>query len=198
VDGLNAVAYQLLRSRQDVSGAQSGSGFAEAIQKMAQLAEQQRGLNGQAGGLLPLMAGGGDAIMQQLRALAQQQRALADQLERLRQGSGAAGPLAEEARELARRLEAGQLDQPTVQRQERLFRHLLDAGRTLHGDEPDEQKERQSTTAKDDSVHVPPALKPGGDGAKYPYPTWDVLKNLTPEERRIVLDYFRRLNETRH
>jgi hypothetical protein len=195
VDGLNSVAYALLRSRQDVSGAQSGSGFAEAVERMAQLAQQQRGLNGQSGGLLPLMAGGGDAVLQQLRALAQQQRAMADELDRLRQSSGAAGPLADEARELARRLEAGQLDQPTVERQERLFRHLLDAGRTLHGDEPDEQKERQSTTAKDDSVHVPPALRPGGDGARYPYPSWDVLKQLSPEERRLILDYFRRLND---
>jgi hypothetical protein len=196
VDGLNAVAYALLRSRQDVSGSQSGSGFAEAVERMAQLAQQQQGLNGQAGGLLPLMQGGGDAVLQQLRALAQRQRALADELDRLRQGSGAAGPLAEEARELARRLEAGQLDQPTVERQERLFRRLLDAGRTLRGDEPDEQQERQSVTAGADSVHVPPALQKGGEAPRYPYPSWDVLRQLSPEDRRLILDYFRRLNET--
>ena len=37
----------------------------------------------------------------------------------------------------------------------RLFRRMLDAGRTLQGKEEDERKERQSTTATDDSVHLP-------------------------------------------
>src|SRR5207253_1427682 len=89
------------------------------------------------------------AAREQLRAIAARQRALAQQLERLQAegGSAAAGALAQEARELARQLDAGRLDHQTIQRQERLYRRLLDAGRTLSGSEPDESKERTSRPA---------------------------------------------------
>jgi hypothetical protein len=155
-------------------------------------------LNGDAQGLLPMMMGGGQAVLQQLRALAARQRQLAEQLERMQAegSSSAAGPLAAEARELARQLENGRLDPRTIQRQERLYRRLLDAGRTLSGQEPDDQKERVSRAATGDSVRVPGTLAPGATGApqRVRYPTWEELARLTPEQRRIVLEYFRLLN----
>ena len=84
-----------------------------------------------------------------------------------------------------------------VERQERLFRRMLDAGRTLQGREEDQQKERQSTAATDDSVHLPPALRARltGDDDRLRVPTWEELQQLSPEERRLVVDYFRRLSE---
>src|SRR5262249_53452351 len=45
LDALNVTAYALAQSRAEVAGAQSGSGFQEAIERMAQLAGQQQGLN---------------------------------------------------------------------------------------------------------------------------------------------------------
>ena len=51
VDALNAAAHQLLRARGDVSGSESGSGLAEAMERMAQLAQQQGGLGQQGAGL---------------------------------------------------------------------------------------------------------------------------------------------------
>ncbi len=201
LDALNATAHALVRTAQQVAGAQSGTGFQEALEALARMAQQQQGMNGDAQGLLPLMGLGGDAIMQRLRDLAARQRALAEQLERLQAGgdASAAGALAQEARELARQLEAGRLDARTVARQERLYRKLLDAGRSLAGEEPDEQKERISRSASGDSVHIPAALTPGatGTGPRVRYPTWDELTGLTPEQRRMVLEYFRRLNETK-
>ena len=198
VDALNATALALARSRSQVSGAQSGSGFAEAVEQLARLARDQQGLNGQAQGLLPLIGPSGQAVLEQLRALAARQRALAEQLERLKaEGtSPAAAALAQEARELARQLEAGRLDQLTIRRQQQLYRRLLDAGRTLQGEEPDEKQERVSRAATGDSVHIPEVLKPGATGAgpKLRYPTWEELGGLTPEQRRLVLEYFRRLN----
>jgi len=165
------------------------------------MAKEQQGMNGDAQGLLPMMAPGGQAMMQRLRELAARQRALADQLERLQAdgNAGAAGALAQEARELARQLEAGRLDQRTVERQERLYRKLLDAGRSLSGDEPDENKNRVSRSATGDSVHIPGVLLPGatGSGPRLRYPTWGELSGLTPEQRRLVLEYFRRLNESK-
>src|SRR5207247_646407 len=174
VDALNATAYALAKSRNDVQGGQSGSGFAEMMEQLAHLAQQQGGLNGEVQGLLSFAAATGGEVMDQLRALAAQQRALAEDLERLH-GEGAsqaAGTLAQEARDLARQLEAGRLDAQTIQRQERLYRRLLDAGRTLTGPEPDEQRERASRPASSDSVHVPALLAPGatGAGARVRYP----------------------------
>ena len=199
LDALNATAHALVRTAERVAGAQSGSGFQEAVEQLARMAQQQQGMNGDAQGMLPMMGMGGDAVMQRLRDLANRQRQLAEQLERLQAGgdAGAAGALAQEARELARQLEAGRLDRRTVERQERLYRKLLDAGRTLSGEEPDEQKERTSRSAVGDSVHIPATLLPGatGSGPKVRYPTWDELTGLTPEQRRMVLEYFRRLNE---
>jgi hypothetical protein len=163
---------------------------------MAQLAKQQGGLGREGAGLLPLA--GSSAVREQLQRIAARQRALAQELERLRgQGDMAgAGQLAEEARELARRLEAGRLDRSIVERQERLFRRMLDAGRTLQGREEDQKKERQSMTATEDSVRLPPALraKLQGDDERLRVPGWEELQRLSPEERRLVVDYFRRLS----
>jgi hypothetical protein len=196
VDDLNSAAHQLLRAREDVSGSQSGSGLEEALERMAQLAKQQGGLGREGAGLLPMV--GSSAVREQLQRIAARQRALAQELERLRgQGDLAgAGQLAEEAKELARRLEAGRLDRSVVERQERLFRRMLDAGRTLQGREEDQKKERQSVTATEDSVRLPPALraKLQGDDERLRVPGWEELQQLSPEERRLVVDYFRRLS----
>jgi hypothetical protein len=201
VDALNATALALARSRSQVAAGKSGSGFAEAVEQLARLARDQQGLNGLAQGLFPLMGVSGAAMLQRLQALAARQRALAEQLERLQAGgaSAAAGPLAQEAKELARQLEAGRLDQQTIERQQRLYRRLLDAGRTLSNDEPDQTRERVSRSSTGDSVHVPELLKPGATGAgpRLRYPSWEELQGLTPEQRRLVLEYFRRLNEPR-
>jgi hypothetical protein len=197
VDELNAAAHQLLRALDDVSGSQSGSGLAEALERLAQLAKQQGGLGRQGSGLLPMLGSG--AIREQLQRLAARQRALAQELEKLRgQGSlPGAGQMADEAKELSRRLEAGRLDRQVVERQERLFRRMLDAGRTLQGREEDQKKERQSTTAAEDSVHLPPALRARllGEDQRLRVPTWEELQQLSPEERRLVVDYFRRLSQ---
>jgi hypothetical protein len=76
---------------------------------------------------------------------------------------------------------------------------MLDAGRTLQGREEDEKKERQSTTATGDSILLPPALRARleDDSRRLRVPTWEELQRLSPEERRLVVDYFRRLSEHR-
>jgi hypothetical protein len=89
VDALNAAAYQLVRARGDVQGAGSGSGLAEALERMAQLAQQQGGLGQQGAGMLP-MAGSG-AIREQLRQLGEKQRALAEELQKLHAGGNLPG-----------------------------------------------------------------------------------------------------------
>jgi hypothetical protein len=197
VDALNAAAYQMSRARGEVSGSGSGSGLAEAMARMNQMAQQQGQLSQQGAQMLPMMGNG--SMQEQIRRLSEQQRALAEQLERLRaetQSEGT-GELAGEARDLARQLEAGRIDKRTVERQERLFRRMLDAGRTLQGEERDDQKERQSTTGNQEEVRLPPALRAQleDDGRRVHLPTWEQLQGLSPEDRRMVLEYFRRLTE---
>ena len=196
LDALNAVIYSLLRSRGDVAGAQSGSGLQEAIEQMARLANQQGGLNSKTGGLLPLVPQGGEQLLGELRDIARRERALAAELERLKAESGmpGAGQLAEDAKNIARELEAGRLNRETILRQEQLFRRLLDAGRTLRGDE-EESEERVSETADPLNVRLPAATGVPERAARFPYPGWEELRTLSPEVRRLILDYFRRLNQ---
>jgi hypothetical protein len=199
LDGLNALASQLVRARSDVQGAESGSGLQEAMERMVQLAQQQGAMAGQSGAMLPMMGAGGDLLLQELRSLAAQQRQLQGELERLEaQGDLAgAGQLADEAAEIARRLEQGVLDRDVVERQERLFRRLLDQGRTLRGEEEDDEKERKSETGDQTRVFVPAGRPPADRGPRYRYPSWEDLRHLSPADRRLILDYFRRLNERR-
>ena len=109
---------------------------------------------------------------------------------------GATEELAEEALAIAEQLATGQLDRETLERQEQLFKRMLDAGRSLRSDDEDEQKDRESETADPENVQVPENLDPAvrGRGLRYPYPTWDQLRGFSPEQRRVILDYFRRLN----
>lgn len=199
LDALNASVYAMLRSREDVASAESGAGLSEALERMAQLAEQQGAMNGEASGMLPLMDAGGAELMQQLQALAAEQRALAEALDRMRAEGDieSAGELARQAEELARDLARGALDQDVVDRQEQLYRRLLDAGRSLESDEEDRRKERVSETARAGDVRVPDAGERSAGASRYPYPAWEELRSLSPEERRLVLEYFRRLNSVR-
>ncbi len=194
---LSSVAFQIMQSGDEVAGSQSGSGLAEALQKLAEMAGRQGALNDQLAGLIPVLGQGapGEMVLQQLRAIAARQRALANELERLG-GMGLPGrpeQLAPEARRLADRLESGQLDRATLERQQQLFRRMLDAGRTLRNDR-DSDPERRSETARQQFGRVPAGTVPVEAVLRYPLPTWEQLKGLTATERSMVLDYFKRIN----
>lgn len=192
VDALNAAAYLLLRNRDEVAGSKSGSGLAEAMAKMRELAGQQGSLGEASAGILPLPGGGSAA---EIRALGGRERAIAEQLERMRaegQVPGA-GELAAEAKALAQKLEGGALDRATVERQQKLFHRMLDAGRTLQGNEDDPDRPRVSQTAIGDTTLIPPPLPSGALGTTPRMPPWSDLQQYSPEERRLVADYFRRL-----
>jgi hypothetical protein len=192
---LSQAAYLMMRNRNDVAGSQSGSGLAEAMERMAGLAGQQGALNDELGGMLPMLGNGDQAILMRLREIASRQRGLANELERLGEAGmpGRPDELAEEARTLADRLDQNRLDRGTLERQQRLFRRMLDAGRTLRNNDEPEDPERQSTTANDAPGRLPGDAA-SGSALRYPPPPWSVLRELSPAERALVLDYFRRLN----
>jgi hypothetical protein len=95
-------------------------------------------------------------------------------------------------------MEAGRLNRQTIERQERLFRRMLDAGRTLQGEDQDERQERQSETARTNELKLPTGARvPLSDERAARMPTWEELRTLAPEERRRAVEYFRRLGESR-
>ena len=195
---LNRAAAALVKDREQVGQAQSASGFAEMLERMREMAKQQGSLNAQAQGLLPMpgqrMGAQGQA---QARGIAEQQRNLADRLDDAgkNSSSGRASELAQEMRQIAEALDAGRVDQTLVERQQRLFRRLLDAGLTLEKEERDDRGNRESRSATGaEGTFTPPADVRSRPTARYREPTWSELRGLTAEERRAVLEYFKRIN----
>jgi len=198
---LRQAASALARDRERVDGAQSGSGVPEMIAELQKLAQQQGEVNAQMASLFPTPGQGraspDAAALDKARVLARQQRAVARALDEVQDldATGKTRELAREARTLAQVLEAGAVDPATLDRQQRLFRKMLDAGRLLQQEERDEQGPRESKPGDRVSPFAPPdASVRGRDALRYHAPTWDELRNLAPEERRAVLEYFRRLN----
>lgn len=195
---LNRAAAALVKDREQVNQSQSASGFAEMLERMREMAKQQGSLNAQAQGLLPMPGQRMNAQGQsQARGIAEQQRNLADRLDDAGKSSssGRASELAREMRQIAEALDAGRVDQTLVERQQRLFRRLLDAGLTLEKEERDDRGERESRSATGaEGTFTPPADVRSRPTARYREPTWSELRGLTAEERRAVLEYFKRIN----
>jgi len=129
--------------------------------------------------------------------LARQQRTIANQLDELSDAAGGdrAGELAKEARQLAEALEQTRIDAATTARQQQLFRRLLDAGRSLEKEEREENDKREAKSAKGDERFDPgQAAVRGRAATKFTEPTWDDLRGLSADERRAILEYFKRIN----
>lgn len=193
VDALTLAGFSMLRARERVSGSQSGSGMQEALEELQQAIAAQAKAAGESG---ERPGGGGSTIEQMLRMAAQQQ-AVATQLNRLRVRGDipGAGMLADEAAELARQLEAGNLDPEILRRQQKLYQRMLDAGRRLQGEEADDEVERKAVTAGQQPARTPASLDPAvlKSTNLLELLRWDILQKLPSAERRRVMDYFQRL-----
>jgi hypothetical protein len=197
-DALNRAAASLARDREKANTSSSATGFAEMLQQLQDMAKKQNSINSQAQGLLPGMGQQMSSQMQATaRALAREQRQVANQLDEMGEGVGGdrAAQMAMEAKQLAEALEGGRLDATTVARQQQLFRRLLDAGRSLQKDEREDTNKREATSAKGGNEFKPDnANATGRAAAKFREPTWEELRGLTADERRAILEYFKRIN----
>jgi hypothetical protein len=197
-DALNRAAASLARDREKANTSSSATGFAEMLQQMQEMARKQGSINAQAQGLMPGMGQPMSSQMQATaRALAREQRQLSQQLDELGESAGGdrAAQLAKEAKQLADALEGGRLDATTVARQQQLFRRLLDAGRSLQKDEREDTNKREATSAKGGNEFKPDnANATGRAGTKFREPSWDELRGLSADERRAILEYFKRIN----
>ncbi len=193
---LNEAATKLMADRQRAANGSSASGFSEMIEKMRQLAKEQGSLNGQSASLMP-GAGGqpGGAGSEQARTLARSQRGLAQRTEDAGAGEAHAEAMAKEMRDIAAQLETGRIDASLLDRQQKLFHRLLDAGLSLQKDEREDTGKRESESATNAEAVAPTNTNATGRAAlKYPEPTWNELRGLSAEERQSVMEYFKRIN----
>lgn len=197
-DALNRAASSLARDREKANTSSSATGFAEMLQQLQEMAKKQGSINAQAQGLMPGMGQPMSSQMQATsRALAREQRQVAQQLDELGEAVGGdrAAQLAKEAKALAEALEGGRLDASTVARQQQLFRRLLDAGHSLEKDERDDTSKREAKSAKGGNELKPDNTNASGRAAaKFREPTWEELRGLSADERRAILEYFKRIN----
>ena len=193
------LALELLKNGQQIEQSEQGTGLQQALEQLQELAKQQGGLNGKSNSLLPMNLSQ-QVMSQQLSQLAREQRDIAQKLGGMNKGGarddllGRLDELVKEADQVARDLEGGRLNSQTVQRQERLFHKLLDAGRTMERDEVSEEREAQA--ARPLPAAVIRALKPGlfDHADKFTPPTPEQLRDLPPAYRKLILEYFERLN----
>jgi hypothetical protein len=202
-ESLNRAAAALVRDRERVNAAKSASGFEEMIQQMQELAKQQGQLNAQSQGLMGMPSSqggpGGEQGREAARRLARQQRALGEALDEAAEmsdaGAARAKQMADEARRIAAALEGGQIDQATLARQERLFRRMLDAGKSLEKEEREDTDRREARAAEGGDPFAPSGGDARGASAtRFREPSWEELRGLSPEERSAVIEYFRRIN----
>jgi hypothetical protein len=197
-DALNRAAASLARDREKANTASSATGFSEMMQELQDAAKKQGSINAQAGGMLPLPGQGMSAQQQATaRALAREQRQVAQQLDDVGDAVGGdrAAELAREAKQLADAMDGGRIDASTLARQQQLFRRLLDAGKSLQKDDREDTGKREATSAKPGNELLPTNTSATGRAAvKFREPTWDELRGLSADERRAILEYFKRIN----
>ncbi|MGH7445632.1 MAG: hypothetical protein ACREKM_12175 [Longimicrobiales bacterium] len=200
VDALNRLALALLNNAQQIQQQESGTGLQQAMQQLAELAKQQGSLNGQSNSLLPMNLSP-SAMASELQRLAAQQRNIAQQLDGVSKNVGGRedvlgnlDALAAEAERIAREMEGGRLPPETRARQERLFHRLLDAGRSLERDEQTDERVAERPGQFDPSTGAPLDADLLDDGMRYRVPTPAELRALPPAYRRLILEYFERLN----
>ena len=199
VDAMNDLALSLVRNAQQVARSEAGTGLEQALQQLAQAASQQGRINNEAGALSPQDMSAA-VLSRQARRLSERQQDIAGQLEgasRTLGGSedvlGDVDAMAEEAEQLARELAGGRLDRTVLERQERLFHRMLDAGRSLERDEVGDERTAETAGAFDrvDPRALDPALT---RRPRYAPPPAELLQRLSPGYRRLILEYIDRIN----
>jgi hypothetical protein len=165
---LNESVVLLRESLDNLSNASMPSSFAEAMQKMMGLSEQQAQLNqaGQQAMAEAQAQGPGKpqpGLDGQIRRLAAEQgrlyQALEDLQRSMRGHKGAQGQIEaikEEMREVLGDLQQRRLNQRTLQKQERIFQRMLDASRSIHS--RGFKDEREARGGQDQPYAGPPGL----------------------------------------
>ncbi len=200
LSGLNEAIVQIRNSLQSMSGAASGIGFQEMMQRLTGLSTQQQGINQQTS---ELGEGQGMTMEQQaaMSRLAAEQAAVRKSLEQLLKEAGnrseLLGDLAkvgEEMEEVVQDLVSRNVSRNTINQQKRILSRLLDAQRSMHN--RDFSKKREAETGKEYQALSPQTLPTNLLSQK------DVLKNellkamkegYSKDFRELIQKYFEAL-----
>lgn len=200
VRALNQVALQAIENAGQVGQDGASSGAGEMQEMLEAIAKRQGDLIMQTEDLVPMQLGQ-QALARQMQQLAQGQEAVAGELGDLaqqpnseEQALGDLQDLAEEAAAVAEILAMERLRPETIERQERLFQRLLDAGRSLERDEESEERESEAPGDFERNAVVP-LNDDDLNALRFELPGAEVLNRLPPAQRRLVIEYFERLNQ---
>jgi hypothetical protein len=201
--GLNTAIMEIGQALDQLSRSSSSTGYSEMMEQLAQMAGQQGEINQGTMSLFPGGTNPGQLSLQQQAALsrmAARQQALAQQMESLSQNNqqisemmGRMGELSKEMQEVADELKNRQIDERTLERQERILRRLLDAQRSVR--EREYRKERLSRTAEDSWLTVSPDelnLSFSVDEAKEML-LRALKEGYTRDYQQLIRDYFEAL-----
>ncbi|MBM4182880.1 MAG: hypothetical protein FJ207_01490 [Gemmatimonadetes bacterium] len=198
LNSMNQLAMMAMASAEQAGSVGAGQSGQDIAEQVGQLAQRQGDLVAQGGEMAPMRLGE-QAMRQQLERLAEQQGQVARDIETASREPGADDALgdleelAREADELAQQLAQGRMTPEVLQRQERLFHRLLDAGRSLEQEESSE--ERESTRAGEfERGDVAPLTDLQLGLLQFELPDGEHMRALTPAVRQLVLEYFERLN----
>lgn len=189
---LNETVLLLRESLDNLAKAQTPSAFAEAMQQLLGLSEQQSQLNQASEQALGQMSG--PALQRQIARLSAQQQGLMQALgeiaRSLRGHRGAqqrVRAIQKEMEDVLADLQRGRLTQRTRQNQERLYQRMLDASRSIHSRGFEEKRRSITGTAP---PYAGPTTLPADRGQ--PPDLWrdalrEALAGPYPEEYRAVL-----------
>jgi len=201
IGDLNQLALMAIAGAEQMGQQGQGQSGEEVAEQLEQLAQQQGELMNQSTELMPMQLGE-QAMSQQMQEMSQGQESVASDLGELADEPGAEEALgdlqelAQEAQILAEEMAQGRLTPEMIQRQERLFHRLLDAGRSLEREEMSE--ERESEVPGDFQRGDVLSLTAEQLGVmQYEIPDGEQLQRLSPAVRQLVLEYFERLNRAR-
>ena len=199
VAALNEAAVMAAAAAKVPGRGRQGQSGEEVTEQLRQIAQQQGSVNRRTGQITPMRLGQEARTKRLSEAAASQERiarqlnGLADRPADQAQTLGDLEAMAQEAQALAERLARERLDVETLQRQERLFHRLLDAGRSLEKDEYSD--ERESSVPGQFERNEVEVLSAEDMGAlRFQPPPAEELQRLSPAQRQMVLEYFERLN----
>jgi len=159
MSSLNQTAQELQSAIKNMGGqGQPGQGMPSLLQQLGNMAGQQQGINQ---GMMPFGSGSGGQLTQQQQAelsrLLGEQQAVKKSLEQLQEEAekygnqdrilGDLDRISKEMQEVIEEMKNKNVDENTVQKQERILSRLLDAQRSMR--ERDFEKQRRSNFGQD-------------------------------------------------
>ncbi len=202
IGDLNQLALMAIANAEQMGQQGQGQGGEEVSEQLEQLAQQQGDIMNQSTQLMPMELGE-QAMQQQMEQMSEGQQSVASDLGDLADEPGAdeslgdLQQLAQEAQAIAEEMvNQGRLTPEMIQRQERLFHRLLDAGRSLEREEYSEERESEQPE-EFERAQVMPLTGEQMGVMRYEIPDGTRLQELNPAVRQLILEYFERLNRSR-